>query len=704
MSQATSMTRHPASALPIGPMGVGAGLAAGGMLMLNDVPLAGSAAIVTPPMAVIGFTRWRSAKRRHVTQDLADGLNAFTGPGVAVRCSRWAKRMWVEPQPGVIEVRYGPGARDWDPKWMGQIKQTVSARVGIDYEVDRHLSHRKRIYLVPDSSAAAELDDSPRGILERKAGVVVSELLGKDAHTAYSWGDGDALTGIEVSFPDEIAVKLVSRMKRQSVERVVTGTLPGRWKASWDIENATATFSLRADLPTAVPHPPINVTDENRYRIPSAVTEDGDVVAWDLRSTVPHGLTTGKTGTGKTVVLLGTCMEFAGRNWAVWVGDPKRVEFLGIRNWPNVQIVATSVEDQMAMIWDAFELMERRYRLIETAGADEDDFEPLLLLLDEYTEFRSAVNAWWTENKHKGAPSKCPVFNAIGSLARLARKARIHLRFGMQRPDAELLSGEVRDNLADRHSLGRLSPQGAQMMWEAAYIGTSVPRKIPGRGTATDPDGQPTEAQAYWTPDPRKVARKRKQADIEILEGLYPATTTHKRFTYEIEGPDSPTWLDDSDKPTLYTPWAAITEARRVPAPNADRHFTLEELLEDIDAARQAAVAAGERDDECEERHLQLVREDGNMPERAPEVDDDADDYGPSQNLCADRLHPGDLVNIDDAWVVVEEAVADLEEEGMVSLAWRADDGGDEAGELVLGADEFLEVRRMTEEPNGDDS
>lgn len=691
MTQAPAIDRRrsgrSSSPLPLGTFGAGATLLAGGTLMMNDVPLVGAAACVAPPLAVVGFTQWRGAKRRQLRSDLVEGLVPLMGNGVEVRCSRWAKREYIYPRPGRIEVRYAAASRDWDPKWMQQLTATVEARVGVDYTVEKHQSARKRVYLIPEISAEEIADDSPRAALAHKADVVIRELLGKESSATYSWGEDDSLSSIQVEFPNEIAVKLVSRMKRQSVERVVTGTLPGRWRSSWDIENSTATFRLRTEFPAAVPHPKINVTDENRYLIPSAVTEDGDTVFWDLRSTDPHGLTTGRTGTGKTVVLLGTCMEFAGRDWAVWVADPKRVEFLGIRKWPNVQVVATTVEDQIAMIWDAFELMEHRYRLIETAGADEDDFEPLLVLADEYTEFRSAVNAWWSENKHKGAPSKCPIFNAVGSLARLARKARIHLRFGMQRPDAELLSGEVRDNLGDRHSLGRLSPQGAQMMWEAAYIGTSVPRKIPGRGTATGPDGQPAEAQAYWTPDPRKVARSRKAGDIEILEGLYPTSTTHKRFTYEIEGEDSPTWLDENDKATLYTPWAAITQARRVPSPDADQHLTLDELLDDLSSAREAA--AGETSapspEPREDRHLQLVRED-----------EEPDDYGLVQTVCADRLRPGDLIDVDGDWVVVEEAVADPDEEGMISIAWRSDD--DDAGELALTADDMLEVRRMTEE------
>ncbi|MGP9695682.1 FtsK/SpoIIIE domain-containing protein [Brachybacterium sp. AOP25-B2-12] len=694
MSNSPAIARKPSAAplkLPLPALGAGGALVGGGLLMMNDVPLTAAAACVVPPLAVAGLSRWRSAKRRRVSDNVTEALTVLTGPGTVVKCSRWAKREYLHPRPERVEIRYPASFRDWDPKYVGQLLATVSSRIGVEYRVDRHPSALKRIHLVRDVDVEKVRDDSPRGLLAQKADVVVAELLGKESKAQYSWAGEDELAGIDVTFPNEIAVKLVSRMKRQSVERVITGTLPGRWRSSWDVENARASFRLRTEFPDAVPHPPLRVTDENRYLIPSAVTEDGDVVSWDLRSTVPHGLTTGRTGTGKTVVLLGTCAEWAGRDWAVWVADPKRVEFLGIRKWPNVQIVATTVEQQMALIWDAFELMERRYRMIEEEGADEDDFEPILVMADEYTEFRSAVNAWWSENKHKGAPAKCPVFNAVGSLARLARKARIHLRFGMQRPDAELLSGEVRDNLGDRHSLGRLSPQGAQMVWEAAYIGTSVPRKIPGRGTASGPDGQPVEAQAYWTPDPRKVSRTRKADDIAILEGLYPATTTHRRFVYEIEDSDSPTWLDADDKSSLYTPWAAITQARRVPTPDAEQHLTLEELLDELSSARDRAQggAGDDEHEDREERPLRIVRDE-------PDEDELADDYGLVQSVCADRLRPGDLVNVDDDWVVVEEAVPDVEEDGMISIAWRSDD--DDAGELAVQLDEMLEVRRMTEE------
>ena len=62
----------------------------------------------------------------------------------------------------------------------------------------------------------------------------------------------------------------------------------------------------------------------------------------------------------------------------------------------------------------------------------------------------------------------------MASLARKARTARIHLVLSTQRPDAEFLGGEMRDNFGQRMSMGRLSPQGAMMMWENPAVRDNV--------------------------------------------------------------------------------------------------------------------------------------------------------------------------------------------------------------------------------------
>jgi len=75
-------------------------------------------------------------------------------------------------------------------------------------------------------------------------------------------------------------------------------------------------------------------------------------------------------------------------------------------------------------------------------------------------------------------------------------------------------------NFASRMRLGRLSPQGAMMVFEAAFVGVLVPRGMPGRGTAVDDKDVPVEFQGYWTPDPRRAQKKNNIEDLVILDRL----------------------------------------------------------------------------------------------------------------------------------------------------------------------------------------
>ncbi len=154
-----------------------------------------------------------------------------------------------------------------------------------------------------------------------------------------------------------------------------------------------------------MPHPTPEVTAANRWHIPLAVHEDGQPNTWHLRGTGPHLLVIGKTGLGKTVLMNGVVLEVCRRRWPVWICDPKRIEFLGLRTWPNVQVVATSVPDQVVVILRAWKEMERRYELIESGGGVEDDFEPLVVVLDEYRDFVHSVGQWYAGIKVTGMPA-----------------------------------------------------------------------------------------------------------------------------------------------------------------------------------------------------------------------------------------------------------------------------------------------------------
>lgn len=67
----------------------------------------------------------------------------------------------------------------------------------------------------------------------------------------------------------------------------------------------------------------------------------------------------------------------------------------------------------------------------------------------------------------------------IGSIARLGRAAGVHLVIATQRPDAELIPGETRDNLAVRIGCGTLKPSASQMLFGSS-VGVRTPSNPPG--------------------------------------------------------------------------------------------------------------------------------------------------------------------------------------------------------------------------------
>ena len=181
------------------------------------------------------------------------------------------------------------------------------------------------------------------------------------------------------------------------------------------------------------------------------------------------------SNTSTTHALLAHITQYG---WPVWIADGKAIEFLGFRDWPNVQVVASSIEEQVAVIHRAWELMEHRYQLITQGRARIEEFEPLMVFVDEFTDLKANLLSWYSTIKVKGDPSKPATLAELGSLARKGRTSRVHIVMATQRGDAEILTGEMRENFTQRISVGRISPQSAQMMWDNPVTGVTLPREI----------------------------------------------------------------------------------------------------------------------------------------------------------------------------------------------------------------------------------
>jgi len=496
----------------------------------------------------------------------------------------------------------------------------------------------------------------------------------------------------------ELALSLGYRAtKNEGVAKLDGRTIGPKWTISFTTRDPvfTLTRKLQALADRTVNHNPERTCRRMITAVRPVVSRPVRCITVDSAT---HLFLAGPSmiPTHNTVSLIGDAIEMSRRGFRVLVLDPKRTEFLGLRDWPNVELVATRVPDQVALVHQIWLEMEDRYRRIEEDGADESDFDPILLIIDEYRQMHANVKAWWSGIKVTGMPSECPVFEEIGSLLRMAAACRIHVDLATQRPDAEFLKGETRDNFAARAAAGRLSPDGAQMMFDSQHVGVAIPLNVRGRGTMTGMDDRPREVQFLYTPDPR---RARTPEDVALLDALRPSTTRWPRKVIELPPATEVTEALDGKKTSVE--WEQLLRSSLVPFdPTAARDDT------DI----PFAPAAGGDGDTAERRGTDRAdrradqRDDGDVDERDDVDDQGCEDEGDDEVyegydeptlVRVETVEVGDLIRLHERgpWVCVELVdQIGLAYGGQVQLDWRDDD--DNAGEQLISAGELAEVRR----------
>lgn len=169
----------------------------------------------------------------------------------------------------------------------------------------------------------------------------------------------------------------------------------------------------------------------------------------------PHTLVAGATGSGKSVLIQALLLDIAATNPSalahIHLIDPKMgVDYAAIEQLPHLQggvIVdqTRAVEVMEALVAE----MERRYELFRTNGARDirayntkvtaaERLPYVFLIHDEFAE-------WMLTEDYKAA-----VTANVSRLGVKARAAGMHLIFAAQRPDANVMPMQLRDNLGNR--------------------------------------------------------------------------------------------------------------------------------------------------------------------------------------------------------------------------------------------------------------
>ena len=594
------------------------------------------------------------------------------------------------------------------------------------FEILRHDTRRCLI----EFRRAVEPEPDPADPARERVERIVTSLFGAGG-TVDEVEVNDEGTPVAFEVLHDIPHKVAVPGCRLRFERVVSATQEGRWRAKWNLKADRVRFELRPSLPASLWNPahPVDATGDllAEYReIEIAYGRDEDGVEHSWRPSVtPHLLSMGGTGTGKTATGHSILVDFTRHLWPVWVIDGKGVEFVPFQDWPNVQMVATTIPDQVWAIHQMKELMEYRYRLIEEGRARTEDFEPYLLFIDEFADFKVNLTDWYLTAKQKGDPNKPPVLAEIGSLARKARTARIHILLATQRPDAEILSGEVRDNFGQRLSIGKISPQGADMMWNSPAVGTTIPKGARGRGISISPAGETMEMQCYRIPTPGTAVTAE---EAELLEQLRPVESIHERIVLKPASPSDETIeaaakaakvnLDEepgfeSEVPAGYADVIARDRfAYAKDRPDLDpvewRRRAAEDGELDPDAGSMLTMLEGSRRCAGAAASLPATSSQGIADPARPDLhlvhDDGVDDFGEhddwqgyatSVDLPAHQIGLGDLVCVDDdadTWAVVDsEPDEDFEDTDQLLVTWVDAEGTE--GSLSVSRGDYLSVR-----------
>lgn len=184
---------------------------------------------------------------------------------------------------------------------------------------------------------------------------------------------------------------------------------------------------------------------------------------------VAHGLTVGGTGSGKSFFINAKILAYtqmSGKNWEgadIRIADPKASDLSLYRFVTGFEgKVAVEPNEIARMVREASELVESRYREmftdISAFGKTFIDFagvRPVVIFIDEYAALVKTL-----DKKNRDEITKY-IYNIVLK----GRACGVFAEIILQRPDASVLDGAIRDQLGTRVGLSNMSSDGRIMLF-----------------------------------------------------------------------------------------------------------------------------------------------------------------------------------------------------------------------------------------------
>lgn len=230
-------------------------------------------------------------------------------------------------------------------------------------------------------------------------------------------------------------------------------------------------------------------------------------IIWDAAS-LPHGLVAGATGGGKTALLRCIVHQAILKKFNVSVldfkqgGDFSDVEreaqkYRDLEKGYGPFLVSDPEEARQLLLALVVEVRGRMERFKErgVTSIDEynaigqDRFIPWLLVIDEAAE---VLDVKPTDKAEKELYAE--INQSLRTLARMSRAAGVHILMGFIRPDANVLDGQIKNNLLWRVCGYFADPAASRIVLDNDKA-TELPPEIKGRFIIGE-----EEAQAYYLP------------------------------------------------------------------------------------------------------------------------------------------------------------------------------------------------------------
>ena len=211
---------------------------------------------------------------------------------------------------------------------------------------------------------------------------------------------------------------------------------------------------------------------------------------------VPHILLGGSTGSGKSVLLKLLLMQTIRKDANVCIADFKGgVDFPSA--WHKVCRMCFEEQSTLELLTELTEELERRKTLFAFAGLPnidsynagrEEKLKRHIFACDEIAEMLDKTGL---TKEQKETVTK--IESRLSMIARQGRAFGIHLILATQRPDANILSGQIRNNINCR-ICGRADNILSQIILDNTSAAEQIPKDASGRFLLHDG----TVFQAYW--------------------------------------------------------------------------------------------------------------------------------------------------------------------------------------------------------------